>query len=100
RFNTVSTQPDFSEVTYFLRAGSWEELVKFIHDGVARYGIDSGTAARWIESIGGKETETSSYALGPGTSTGLAVTYDLRYDGPKDQRVIIVHVNSVQDLKD
>jgi len=100
RFNTVSTRPDFSEATYFLRAGSWDELVKFIHDGVARYGIDADAAGRWIESIGGKDTETSNYALGPGTSTGLAVTYDLRYDGPKGQRVIIVHVNPVQDLKD
>jgi hypothetical protein len=31
--------------------------------------------------------------LGPGTSTGLDVTYDLRYDGAKDVQVIIVHVN-------
>jgi hypothetical protein len=64
-----------------------------IRDGVHRYGTDSESAERWIESISRRPEDKTDFALGPGTSTGLQVTYDLRYDGSKDVQVIIVHVN-------
>lgn len=92
-FNTVGDQPDYSEVTYFLTAGSLEEYVTLIRDGVDRYGIDGANAEAWIDSISDDPERTSNYALGPGTATGLDVTYDLRYDGGDDTQVVIVHVN-------
>ncbi|WP_336885601.1 hypothetical protein [Arthrobacter sp. FW305-BF8] len=58
-----------------------------------RYGIDTDSAEGWIESISRKPEDKSNFAVSPGTSTGLLVTYDLRYDGSKDVQVIIVHVN-------
>jgi hypothetical protein len=61
---------------------------------VDRYGIDGESAERWIESISDRPQDKSSFAIGPGTGTGLEVTYDLRYDGAKDVQVIIVHVSS------
>lgn len=93
RLNGMNTRPDFTEVTYFLAAESLEDYTALIRDGVDRYGIDSGSAERWIESISSRPKEKSDFALTPGTSTGLKVTYDLRYDGSKDVQVIIVHVN-------
>ncbi len=37
--------------------------------------------------------DEGDFSLAPGTSTGLRVSYDLRYDGSKDVQVIIVHVH-------
>lgn len=68
-------------------------MTSLIRDGVDRYGIDSQSAERWIESISSRPEEGSDFALPPGNSTGLQITYDLRYDGSKDTQVIIVHVN-------
>ena len=82
---------DFSEVTYFLTTGSPDEFFDLIRDGVERYGIDCDSAERWISSPKDPEGR-SDFSLAPGTSTGLAVNYDLRYDGAKDTQVIIVHV--------
>lgn len=96
RFLTTDTQPDFSQVTYFLSAASRDEYFSLIRDGVERYGIDSRAAEGWITSISGRPEDTSSFALGPGTATGLNVSYDLRYDGTKDAQVIIVHVSPVR----
>ncbi|MBT2517551.1 hypothetical protein J7E29_08925 [Streptomyces sp. ISL-90] len=93
-FNTVGDQPDYSEVTYFLTAGSLGEYVTLIRDGVDRYGIDGENAEAWIDSISDDPDRTSNYALGPGTATGLDVTYDLRYDGGDETQVVIVHVNA------
>lgn len=93
RFLTTDTQPDFSQVTYFLSASSRDEYFSLIRDGVERYGIDSRAAEGWITSISGQPEDASSFALGPGTATGLNVSYDLRYDGTKDVQVIIVHVS-------
>lgn len=93
RLNGMNTRSDFSEVTYFLTADSLDEYVALIRDGVDRYGIDSDSAEGWIESTASRPEEKSDFALQPGTSTGLRVTYDLRYDGSKDVQVIIVHVN-------
>lgn len=93
RLNGMSNGPDFREVTYFLTAGSLEDYTALIRDGVDRYGIPSDSAERWIDSISSRPGEKSDFALGPGTSTGLDVTYDLRYDGSKGVQVIIVHVN-------
>lgn len=93
RLNGMDNGPDFSEVTYFLTANSLEDYTALIRDGVNRYGIDKESAEGWIESISNRPEDKSDFALGPGTSTGLDVTYDLRYDGSKDVQVIIVHVN-------
>ncbi|QOD06145.1 hypothetical protein [Pseudarthrobacter sp. BIM B-2242] len=93
RLNGLNRRADFTEVTYFLTAGSLEELSGLIRDGVGRYGIPSEPAERWIESISAKPDQRSDFAIAPGTLTGLQVTYDLRYDGSKETQVIIVHVS-------
>jgi hypothetical protein len=93
RLNGMDNGPDFSEVTYFLRADNKDDFFAVIRDGVDRYGIDKESAEGWIESISDRPEDKSDFALGPGTSTGLDVTYDLRYDGSKAVQVIIVHVN-------
>lgn len=92
RFNTTDLQTDFSEITYFLTAGSAEEYFDLIRDGVERYGIDAGSAERWISTATRKPDFKSDFSLTSGTATGLEVNYDLRYDGGKDTQVIIVHV--------
>ncbi|SDX27151.1 hypothetical protein SAMN04487912_109179 [Arthrobacter sp. cf158] len=93
RFKTTDARPDFTEVTYFLTADSFEGLSTLIRDGVEKYGIDSSDAERWIESTSKDTGSKSDYSLTSGTSTGLEVNYDLRFDGSKDQQVIIVHVS-------
>jgi hypothetical protein len=73
--------PDFSEVTYFLKADHKDDFFALIR-GVDRYGIPSDSAERWIESISNRPEDKSDFALSAGKSTGLMVTYDLRYDRP------------------
>lgn len=92
RLNGMNNGPDFSQVTYFLTAGSLEDFTALLRDGVDRYGIPGESAERWIESISSRPEDKGDFALEPGTSTGLDVIYDLRYDGTKDVQVIIVHV--------
>jgi hypothetical protein len=93
RLNGMNNGPNFSEVTYFLTVDNTDDFFALIRDGVDRYGIDNESAEGWIKSISSRPEDKSDFALGPGTSTGLDVTYDLRYDGVKDVQVIIVHVN-------
>ncbi|TQJ66565.1 hypothetical protein FBY31_0600 [Arthrobacter sp. SLBN-100] len=93
RLNGMNTRSDFSEVTYFLTASSLGDFKDLIRDGVDRYGIPGESAEGWIESISSRPEEKSDFALQAGTSTGLRVTYDLRYDGSKNVQVIIVHVS-------
>ena len=93
RFNTTDKRTDFSEVTYFLTAGSLDEFVSLIRDGVERYGIDNGSAERWISSMEKDPEDKSDFSITSGTDTGLEVNYDLRYDGTKHTQVIIVHVS-------
>ncbi|MDQ0618090.1 hypothetical protein [Arthrobacter globiformis] len=93
RLNGMNNRSEFSEVTYFLTAGSLEDYTALIRDGVDRYGIPSDTAERWIDSISSRPEDKSDFALAPGTSTGLQVQYDLRYDGSKNTQVVIVHVS-------
>lgn len=92
RFNTTESRTDFSEVTYFLTAGSPEEYFELIRDGVQRYGIAADAAEEWISSTQTDPGSKSDFSITPGTGTGLVVNYDLRYDGSKDTQVIIVHV--------
>jgi hypothetical protein len=96
RFNTTDSRTDFSEVTYFLTAGSLDEFASLIRDGVQRYGVDSDSAERWISSMEKDPEDNSDFSITSGTSTGLEVNYDLRYDGTKDTQVIIVHVSPVE----
>lgn len=93
RFKTTDKRPDFSEVTYFLTAGSADEYFGLIRDGVERYGIDGDSAERWISSAEADPATKSDFSITSGTATGLEVNYDLRYDGGKDTQVIIVHVS-------
>ncbi|MFF1383642.1 hypothetical protein ACFVWT_08785 [Arthrobacter sp. NPDC058288] len=93
RFKTTADNPAFSEVTYFLTADSAGAFADLIRDGVERYGIDSASAERWIASMEADPAKKSDFSITPGTSTGLEVNYDLRYDGAKDTQVIIVHVS-------
>ncbi|MCO4254259.1 hypothetical protein NG701_03195 [Pseudarthrobacter sp. HLT3-5] len=92
RLNTTNKRPDFSEVTYFLTADSPDEYFELIRDGVARYGIDADSAERWIAGAQRDPERKTDFSVTSGTSTGLDVNYDLRYDGGKDTQVIIVHV--------
>lgn len=96
RFNTTDARTDFSEVTYFLTAGSKEELFGLVREGVEKYGISSAEAERWISHVSGDEAGSSDFALSPGTKTGLPITYDLRFDSSKDTQVIIVHVGPAE----
>ncbi|QOT23354.1 hypothetical protein [Paenarthrobacter sp. YJN-D] len=93
RFKTTDARPDFTEVTYFLTAASAEEFNALIREGVDKYGIDADDAERWISSTSKDPSAKSDYSLTSGTSTGLEVNYDLRFDGSKDTQVIIVHVS-------
>lgn len=92
RFNTTDKRPDFSELTYFLTADSRDEYFELIRDGVERYGIDADSAERWIAGAQRDPERKSDFSITSGTSTGLDVNYDLRYDGTKETQVIIVHV--------
>lgn len=92
RFNTTDKRPDFSELTYFLTADSADEYFGLIRDGVERYGIDADSAERWIAGAQRDPERKSDFSITSGTSIGLDVNYDLRYDGSKDTQVIIVHV--------
>lgn len=96
RFNTTDARPDFSTVTYFLTASTAEEFFELIRDGVQKYGIESDSAERWISSASADPEKKSAYSLTSGTSTGLEVNYDLRYDGSKDVQVIIVNVSPAE----
>jgi hypothetical protein len=93
RFNTTDKRQDFSELTYFLTAESADEYFGLIRDGVERYGIDADSAERWIAGAQRDPERKSDFSITSGTSTGLEVNYDLRYDGTKDTQVIIVHVS-------
>jgi hypothetical protein len=93
RFNTTEKRRDFSELTYFLTADSPDEYFELIRDGVERYGIDADSAERWIAGAQREPERKSDFSITSGTSTGLDVNYDLRYDGGKDTQVIIVHVS-------
>ena len=95
RLNGMNKGPDFREITFFLTAESLEDFTALIRDGVDRYGIPSESAEDWIESKSSQPEDKSDFALAPGTSTGLQVQYDLRYDGSRDVQVIIVHVHPV-----
>jgi hypothetical protein len=93
RLNGMNNGPGFSEITFFLTAESLEDFTALIRDGVDSYGIPNESAEDWIESMSSQPEDKSNFALAPGTSTGLQVQYDLRYDGSKDVQVIIVHVS-------
>ena len=70
RFNTTDKRPDFSEVTYFLTAGSADEYFTLIRDGVQRYGISSDSAERWISSTEKNPAKKSDFSITSGTSVG------------------------------
>ncbi|VXC65725.1 conserved exported hypothetical protein [Arthrobacter sp. 9V] len=95
RLNGMNKGPDFREVTYFLKAESFEDFTALIRDGVDRYGIPGESAEGWIESMSSRQEDEGDFSLAPGTSTGLRVSYDLRYDGSKEVQVIIVHIHPV-----
>ncbi|WP_445930678.1 hypothetical protein [Paenarthrobacter nitroguajacolicus] len=95
RLNGMNNRSDFRELTFFLRADSFEDFTALIRDGVDRYGIPSESAEGWIESMSNRTEDEGDFSLAAGTATGLEVSYDLRYDGSKGVQVIIVHVHPV-----
>ncbi|MBT2587014.1 hypothetical protein [Arthrobacter sp. ISL-95] len=94
KFATDSARADFKEVTFYHRHEKREDLEKDIRDAVSRYGLDAADAENWLKSVQrtSSPVELYKHRLGPGTSTGLAVTYDIVYDFP-DPSVISVRVS-------
>ena len=98
KFATDPARSDFKEVTFYHRHEKWEDLERDVRDAVPRYGLDAADAEYWLQNVQ-KSTSPmglSHYALGPGTSVGLAVTYDIDYNGPIDPSVISVRVSPVE----
>lgn len=95
RFDTSASRTDFREITYFLTAPSLKELSAVVRDGVRRYGIDGTSAEDWIASVETDPQTRSSFSITSGTSTGVSVNYDLRYDGAAGKHVVIVHINPI-----
>lgn len=97
RFATDSTRPDFKEVAFYRRLDNWEDLEKDVRDAVSRYGLDADDAEYWLQNVNKTRSpaELLNYRLGPGTSTGLAVTYDIAYDAVEPS-VISIRVNPLE----
>jgi hypothetical protein len=97
KFATDPTRSDFKEITFYHRHDTWEDLERDVRDAVSRYGLDAADAEYWLQNV--KKTSSPvdllKHSLGPGTSTGLAVTYDISYEFP-DPSVISVRVSPVE----
>ena len=97
KFVTDSARSDFKEVTFYHRFDTWEDLEKDVRDGVSRYGLDADDAEYWLQNVNktSSPVDLFKHRLGPGTSTGLAVTYDIVYDFP-DPSVISIRVSPLE----
>ncbi|WP_178994690.1 hypothetical protein [Paenarthrobacter nitroguajacolicus] len=94
KFATDSARSDFKEVTFYHRFDKWEDLEKDVRDAVSRYGLDADDAEYWLQNVNktSSSVDLFNHSLGPGTSTGLAVTYDIAYEFP-DPSVISIRVS-------
>ncbi|MFK0041345.1 hypothetical protein ACIQTW_16045 [Paenarthrobacter sp. NPDC090517] len=97
KFATDPARSDFKEVTFYHRFDTWEDLEKDVRDAVSRYGLDADDAEYWLQNVNktSSSVDLFKHRLGPGTSTGLAVTYDIVYDFP-DPSVISVRVSPLE----
>lgn len=92
RFLASTSSPDIEQITYFLVTSDEDTLFEMLRDGVDDYGIDGDTVERWIDGADSIGAQASDYAFPPGTSLGLEVIFDVRYDPAAAAQVIIVHV--------
>lgn len=94
RFTTTDTSTDVDPIYYFLTANSLEEYVQLLRDGIQDYGLDADATERWIAGAESDPAKKGSYSLGDGSTLGITVGYDLRYDGSKETQVVIVTVSA------
>lgn len=94
RFGTTDTSPDIDLIYYFLTANNLEDYVQLLRDGVRDYGLDAEVIERWISDAEAHPDKKSSYSVGDGNALGFKVGYDLRYDGSKETKVVIVTVSA------
>lgn len=94
KFVTDPARSDFKEVTFYHRFDTWEDMEKDVRDAVSRYGLDADDAEYWLQNVNktSSSVDLFNHSLGPGTSTGLAVTYDIAYEFP-DPSVISIRVS-------
>lgn len=97
KFVTDPARSDFREVTFYHRFDKWEDMEKDVRDAVSRYGLDADEAEYWLQNVNKTSSSVGLYkhSLGPGTSTGLAVTYDIAYEFP-DPSVISIRVSPLE----
>jgi hypothetical protein len=92
RFFTTDTQPDVDRITYFLVADTPEQFFEMLRDGSDAYGIDRASVEDWIGAVSSDGDGVSDYSFQPGTSLGMNVNYDVRYDANASKQIVIVDV--------
>lgn len=92
RFFTTDAQPDVDRITYFLVAESPEQFFDLLRAGSDAYGLDRASVDDWIDSVATDSDGVSDFSFAPGTSVGLNVNYDVRYDSSAAVQVAIVEV--------
>ncbi|WP_374946881.1 hypothetical protein [Agreia sp.] len=92
RFFTTDAQPDVDRITYFLVADSPEAFFELLREGSDAYGLDRASVDDWIDSVETDSDGVSDFSFAPGTSVGLNVNYDVRYDSSAAVQVAIVDV--------
>lgn len=92
RFPDSSDDPSRAGITYFLVADSPEKFFAILRAGVDDYGLDGDAVERWIGDVTDDRDGASDFSFAPGTSLGLNVNYDVRYDESKSKQVVIVDV--------
>lgn len=92
RFFTTDAQPDVDRITYFLVAESTDAFFELLRDGSDAYGLDRASVDDWIDSVGTDSDGVSDFSFAPGTTVGLNVNYDVRYDESAAVQVAIVDV--------
>jgi predicted small lipoprotein YifL len=92
RFFTTDAQPDVDRITYFLVAESTDEFFELLRDGSDAYGLDRASVDDWIDAVATDSDGVSDFSFDPGTTVGLNVNYDVRYDESAAVQVAIVDV--------
>ena len=92
RFPDSGDDPSRTGITYFLVADGPEKFFAILRAGVDGYGLDGDAVERWIGDVTDDRDGASDFSFAPGTSLGLNVNYDVRYDESKSKQVVIVDV--------
>jgi len=92
RFFTTDNVAAVSAITFFLVADTPAEFFALLEEGSDAYGIDRDSVDRWIESVDSEPNAVSDFAFAPGTTLGMNVSYDVRYDESASTQVAIVEV--------